>query len=469
MRAAYEAVAAHSVPMRARLHSNWNSLGSHVTWQQLLEFAGDSPEGWRHRKVYRWLGVNEEDAICLLDELLELKRQLEGASAESISADLPIAKEQVKNTPPKPGFFAWLFGNSKDLEYARTFMPAPPPHPSKVKHTDTVQYSMDMLEEIGVLGRGAFGTVCLVRCSITGQTLALKEISKGMLVALQLQSSLKLEKEAMQALNSPFIVKLAATFCRDQSVYLLLEAAMGGDLYTVYREHRLCGLESHARFYAGCVALAFEHIHSREVIFRDLKMENIVMDQRGYCKLCDFGTATFVKEGCLAYTMCGTPEYMSPEIIRGTGHYAATDWWTLGILIYEMIMSYTPFVAEEPMQIFEKLKKGIGHVAFPSAPWAEVVRALCAVKPQERLPVQSGGLANLQDVTWFREAGGKQWWDRLRARELAVPFQPILDGPEDLRNFNASDQDPPFRRTYRSSGSNWDAHFEDRIGPLCME
>jgi serine/threonine protein kinase len=327
---------------------------------------------------------------------------------------------------------------------------------------------MDQLQVLGLLGRGAFGSVSLVRCRVTDQCLALKAVSKGMLVELQLQSSLKMEKEVMQALSSPFAIKLAATFNSDQYVFFLMEAAMGGDLHLVYRQQRLFGSQPHARFFVGCVALAFEHMHSRFILFRDLKMENIVIDSRGYAKLCDFGTAAFAYR--VHYTMCGTPEYMSPEVIRGIGHHCPADWWTLGILTHELLFATTPFEADDPLVTFDKItKRGLKSVKLPDRSWAEIVRGLLDPDPDNRLPMRDGGIRNLKEQAWFAEAGGQSWWAALERRALEPLHVPSLDGPEDMHNFAAADQEAPQRRTYHSCGTGWDASFEDKVGPRVMK
>jgi len=321
------------------------------------------------------------------------------------------------------------------------------------------------LREIGLLGRGAFGSVTLVRCSITGQLLALKAVSKGMLVEMQLQHSVKIEKAVMQATCSPFLVKMAAAFNRGDRLFLLLEVVMGGDLYTVYRRYNYFGSEDHARFYAACACQGFRHLHESRIIYRDLKMENLVLDLKGYCKICDFGTSSFAFNG--AYTMCGTPEYMSPEVITGARHGAASDWWTLGVLIYEMIMSTTPFAEEYPVAIFAKARAGINAVeGFQDIhePWAELVRGLCEQDPAKRLPMLPGGVANVHQQEWF--AGAEFDWDALCACKMVAPHLPPSTHNEDLCNFAGEEQECPLDLPYFDTGDGWDADFEDAVGPL---
>jgi len=494
-RAAYAAAAQH----RQR-HRNTLSLGSHVNWQDLLEFAGDE-DSWRAKKVHRWLGVSEEIGVSLLAELLELKKQLaeeETGGAASSSSSATAAQQATRET----GFFSWMFGGSSRAAPAAADTPAdetaaaapaeeaaasdsgvlswlfgglsgepgraradckPPP---KIVHRNPINYQYEELQELGCLGNGAFGAVTLVRCHATQQTFALKAVSKGLIIEQQLQANIRNERDIMQSVYCPFLVKLAATFNRGQFLYLLIEPCMGGDLYTVYRQEDLFGSQEHARYFAACVSLGFEHMQSRNIIYRDLKMENLVLDAKGCCKLCDFGTSVFAFPW--AFTLCGTPEYMAPEVVTGRGYNNTVDWWALGILVYEMLMGETPFVADEPLQILRKIRQGIDTVDFPEGHcWCDFVRGLCADKPDRRLPALPGGTRNITEQDWFEEADFN--WEALRKCQMQPPHVPQVEGPEDLSNFAADEQELPERLEYEES--QWEEifrDFEDPRGPASI-
>jgi len=311
------------------------------------------------------------------------------------------------------------------------------------------------------MGYGGFGSVHLVWCPITNQHLALKSVSKGTLVEMQLEHTAKVERDVMRTCSSPFILKLVATFNSGQWLYLLMEAAMGGDLYTMYTRERFFGAEVHARFFSACVLCAFEHLHGRRIIYRDLKMENVVVDAQGYGKLCDFGTSTFRFSG--TNTMCGTPEYMAPEIITGVEHSCAVDWWALGVLIYELLEAATPFASQDPLGVFEQVKAGIDCVKLPVRSWSKLVLSLCRQEPDMRLPMLPGGIFNLKGHSWFSETYFS--WPSFEARELVPPYLPKLSGPNDLRNFNTHGQDPPQVVQYDGGRAAWDEDFEDTLGP----
>ncbi|CAK0877583.1 unnamed protein product, partial [Prorocentrum cordatum] len=365
----------------------------------------------------------------------------------------------------------------------------------------TVRYDLDRLSELGTLGHGAFGSVRLVRDAATGQVMALKSVSKGMVVEAGLQEAVRAEKEVMQATDSPFLVKLAACFDRDQELFFLLEPATGGDLYTIYRWRNFFGFEDHARFYMACMACAFAHLHGRGILYRDLKMENVVLDSRGYAKLCDFGTSTFADR---AFTMCGTPEYMAPEVFSGSGHGPAADWWTLGVMCFEMMTARTPFVDDEPIHPADLPQGQGGHrqrgdagehplglagqgplPARPlpeaaDAPWrpaaAPVPGVATATSATTGRPGEDGRIIDYAPVAtnlatkvgapeeWWAAAGFD--WSSLEAQKMAPPHVPTLRGPDDLHNFNCEGQEQPSRLTFHDRGEGWFDGFEDAVGPV---
>jgi len=327
---------------------------------------------------------------------------------------------------------------------------------------DRQTYSLDRLEEVGLLGTGALGAVTLVKDKQTHRHFALKAVSKGLIMQMQTPQAMQKEKLVLQTTRSPFLIRLAATFNTAYYLYFLMELALGGELYTIYRRHGLFGSAAHARFYAACTLRGLEHLHERHIIYRDLKTENLLLGNNGYCKLTDFGMATFTKGH--AYTLCGTPEYMAPEVISCTGHSAAADWWSLGILIYECMEGETPFVAEDNICIFRKVRLGIEWVHFPKAQaWADLVRDLCRQDPSERIPVRRGGVRNVEQHPWF--AGAEFNWGQHRCCMMDAPYIPELKNPEDLTNFDTALQEMPAQFEYDDPGDGWDEGFEDKRGP----
>lgn len=163
-------------------------------------------------------------------------------------------------------------------------------------------------------------------------------------------------------LNHPFIVNFEGLAQDSKHLYLVLELINGGELFTYLRNVESFTTDQ-ARFYAATVACCFEYLHSKNIIFRDLKPENLLIGNDGYLKLTDFGFAKFLTEG-RTFTICGTPEYIAPEVILNQGHGKAVDWWTLGVLIYEMHAGIDPFNDEDPMGIYKNILRG--KISFSS-------------------------------------------------------------------------------------------------------
>jgi CRP-like cAMP-binding protein len=194
-----------------------------------------------------------------------------------------------------------------------------------------------------VIGVGSFGSVKLVVNKKTGSTYALKCLKKVEIVRGNLKEHVANERMVMMMLDHPFILKLHNTFQDNKQLYFLLEIGLGGEMFTILRE---CGkfTEKTARFYAAQVIIGFQVMHRMHIIYRDLKPENLILDSNGYLKIVDFGLAKVTTEK--TYTLCGTPDYLAPEIILSRGHDKAVDYWALGVLIFEMCAGVAPFYAE---------------------------------------------------------------------------------------------------------------------------
>jgi len=329
--------------------------------------------------------------------------------------------------------------------------------------TDFCTYKRDELQTLGLLGCGGFGVVTLVKCNTTGNTFALKALSKGHVVSQGQERSVMNEKGILRMTHSPFLIRLAATFNSDQHLYFLLEPAMGGELFTVYQRMGFHGSMKHGRFYVACVVRGFEHLHQRQIIYRDLKPENLLLDAQGYCKVTDFGLAKFVIGH--AYTTCGTPDYFAPEMVLGLGHTNAVDWWTLGVLIYELMMGDTPFTAQDTMHTFRKIQRGIEACSFPGgSPWVTLVKTLCRQEPSERLPMRKGPKA-VEEHDWYSSFN----WESFGARTMIAPYVPKVKSASDMDNFDAHQEDAPPTIPYANPGTGWDNGFEDPCGPTTFD
>jgi len=311
------------------------------------------------------------------------------------------------------------------------------------------------LKKVGFLGAGGFGTVLLYEHVKSGKTYAMKALSKGYIIKTGMQDSVMNEKMILSMTNSPFVIILYQTYNGAQTLYFLMEPALGGELYATYHRKGFHGSEKHARYYAGSVLYAFEHLHNRHIIYRDLKPENLLLNDLGHMKLTDMGLAKFVIGK--TYTTCGTPDYFAPELIASSGHTNAVDWWTLGILIFELLSGHPPFESAYPMQIYSKVTKGISKIPFPAKCQGDVetlIKGLLKAEPSERLPMRPGGIQNLKEHKWY--AGFD--WETLNSRTMTPPYSPVVKSLKDLGNFKQK-EDGPRQIEYTDPGTGWDKDF----------
>jgi len=291
---------------------------------------------------------------------------------------------------------------------------------------------LEQLEEIGVLGKGAYGLVTLVKDPNNNASYALKVIKKSKVVDNGMEEYIMSEKNIMQKLDNPFLVNLKTTYMTSKQLYFLLEVCLGGELFNILRNRNYFD-EPTARFYTGCVVEGFAYMHSRNIIYRDLKPENLVLDSKGYLKITDFGFAKEITDR--TYTFCGTPDYLAPEVIAGKGHSFGVDWWTLGILLFEMLSSTPPFVDPEVGQTYKKILKN--HVRFPrffSKTSKTLILGLLRKKQTRRLGVIKGGAETIRKHPFFMQA--EEWsWDALQDQTMTPPIIPELADDFDIQNF----------------------------------
>jgi len=318
---------------------------------------------------------------------------------------------------------------------------------------------LEELVELGVLGKGAFGLVTLVKDPNKSETYALKAIKKQKVMETGMIEYILGEKEIMQCMSCQFLVNLLTTYQDPQKIYFLLEVCLGGEMFTLLRQE-VCFEEDAAMFYLACVIEAFDYMHSRNIIYRDLKPENLVFDNQGYLKVADFGFAKVLDQE-KTFTFCGTPDYLAPEVIKQTGHAKGVDWWTCGVLLFEMLSSYCPFTDENGAMETTKniVEKHIKFPRFLSPEAKSIILGLLRKEPHRRLGVIKGGAANVRKQQFFKKAEFD--WDKLRARELQAPFPPSLKSNEDLGNFGeASDSESSSEYSDEEESSYSDGEFE---------
>merc|ERR1711892_881405 len=306
--------------------------------------------------------------------------------------------------------------------------------PVRMTNDHIVTAKFSDLTIIKPLGAGGFGLVKLVKVKgIEDRAYALKCIQKHRVVQYGQQRHIMDEKNILAIMESPFILGRHRTFKDNKFVYLLTDSYLGGDLWRTMHVKGPFN-DAIARFYIACVVEAFDYLHKRHYCYRDLKPENLMVDNNGYVRLVDLGFAKKVPPGHKTWTFCGTPEYIPPEIISNTGHSVAADYWSLGILIFELVSKRTPFRAKDDLAIYEGILRGIHSVQFPykiSRKAESMVKALCRQDPSERIGYQRAGVADIRKHRWFQGFD----WDGLRAETLQAPNLPEIKNAFDVGNF----------------------------------
>jgi len=283
--------------------------------------------------------------------------------------------------------------------------------------------STGQFELLRVLGQGSFGKVFLVRKvqgKDTGTLYAMKVLKKATLKVRD-RVRTKLERNILADVNHPFIVKLQYAFQTEGKLYLILDFLRGGDLFTRLSKEVMF-TEEDVKFYLAELALALNHLHSVGIIYRDLKPENILLDSSGHIAVTDFGLC---KEGVeeKAFSFCGTVEYMAPEVVNRRGHDFSADWWSFGVLMYEMLTGRLPFQGEDRKQTMNQiLKAKLGMPTFLSPEAQSLLRALFKRNPTNRLGSGPNGIEDIKAHTFFSSID----WDQLVKKSVSPPFQPTV-------------------------------------------
>lgn len=293
--------------------------------------------------------------------------------------------------------------------------------------------------EIGeTLGTGSFGRVRISKNRKTNEYVAMKIMKKVEILKSKQADHIANEIKILSMIDHPFVIKFDGFTQDDKYLYLALELINGGELFTYLRGVGRFPVDQ-ARVYIAQIVSIFEYLHSKNIIYRDLKPENILIHKSGYLKLTDFGFAKIV-EG-RTYTLCGTPEYLAPEIILNKGHGKPVDWWTCGILLYEMIAGIDPFSDDDPMMVYQKILKG--KIKFPSgfdSNAKSLVKHLLESDLTKRYGNLKGGVKDIKGHRFFKELN----WEKLINMELTPPYIPKVKSASDISNFSSyPDSDTP--------------------------
>ncbi|EDQ92655.1 uncharacterized protein MONBRDRAFT_31027 [Monosiga brevicollis MX1] len=322
--------------------------------------------------------------------------------------------------------------------------------------------SVQDFEQIKTVGTGSFGRVLLCKYGARNTPVALKILAKATVIQMKQVEHTVNEKNILQGLpDFPFIARLHASFQNPVNLYMALEYVPGGELFNHLR-HQVRYAEPQSLFYASQIVLAFEFLHGLQIMYRDLKPENLLFTAEGYLKLCDFGFAKRVLDK--TWTMCGTPEYLAPEILHMRGYTKAVDFWALGVLIYEMTavsrepsnaastvactfyksnrfrieQGYPPFYAETPMEIYRKILKG--QVRWPSHFSQDLITLLSnLLQPDitKRIGCLRRGVTEIKEQAWFEPIV----WSDIFLRRVPAPYTPTLSSDFDTRNYDQYPED----------------------------
>lgn len=384
-----------------------------------------------------------------------LTRQIEAMSLEALSGRPPLTKTKSKLGSETPSSESVTSEATSDNEGASLISYEVPLEHDFVS-PDVCEKELDgtgdaiMLdhvvrkmtasdfEPLRCLGKGTFGTVILVRQISTGKLYAQKQFSKASLtVRKQLVDQTKTERVILESINRhPFVVKLFYAFQDHEKLYLILEYAQGGELFTRMLTERMFPEET-AAFYMAEMVLALEHLHHTVgVVYRDLKPENILLDSEGHLLLTDFGLSKVAVDGHhRCRSMTGTLEYMAPEVLLQQSYGTAVDWWSFGILGYDLLTGASPFRANCETKIKEKiLKQKLSLPFFMSVDARDLLTRLLRKDPKKRL---GGCMPRDMEIIKKHRFFRKIDWKKLEARELEPPIRPVITDPELAENFSS--------------------------------
>lgn len=299
-------------------------------------------------------------------------------------------------------------------------------------------------EMLQTLGSGTFGRVRLCSMKANGNVFAMKSLRKSELIRLKQQEHIQNERALLMQIEHPFIVCLYRTFQEPEHVHMLLEFVNGGEVFSHLRRAGRFSKEF-TKFYVGQIILVFQYLHGLNIVYRDLKPENLLIGAKGYLKITDFGFAKCINKN-ETHTLCGTPEYLAPEIVQSKGHGIGVDWWALGILTFEMLCGFPPFYDENPYGIYQKIM--VGRIEFPKhidVYGKDFLKRLLTQDKENRMGCRGFGALDLKRHKFFRGVD----WNALHSSRIQAPIVPKVSSSLDTHYFDKypeedeKDENPP--------------------------
>ncbi|XP_030579428.1 serine/threonine-protein kinase N2-like isoform X2 [Archocentrus centrarchus] len=367
----------------------------------------------------------------------------EPQTTTSLPSEAPVIRLSVTEDQPPPTILDQEENTASVITAAHRASPVPAlqekqssTEESEDQPASALKMQMEDFKYTSVLGRGHFGKVLLAEFKKTGKLYAIKALKKRDIVTRDEVDSLMSEKRIFEMINAsrhPFLVNLHGCFQTGDHVCFVMEYLPGGDL--MIHIHNDVFTEAQTRFYSACVLLGLEFLHLNKIIYRDLKLDNLLMDADGFVKITDFGLC---KEGMghgdRTSTFCGTPEFLAPEVLTDDNYTRAVDWWGMGVLIYEMLVGESPFPGEDEEEVFDSIVND--DVQYPTClpPDAvSIIQKLLKKNPLKRLGAGERDANEVKGEKFFETID----WEALLAKKVTPPFLPSIKEPTDVSNFDS--------------------------------
>ncbi|KAI6247082.1 cAMP-dependent protein kinase type 2 [Erysiphe necator] len=362
--------------------------------------------------------ISTQDNLPTIQNLIHPHSKYDGSDLSEISHKTDVHMMDVQNTE--------LTGDntSQTTTQVKTIT-------SQARQTKG-KYSLSDFEILRTLGTGSFGRVHLVQSNHNQRFYAVKVLKKNQVVKMKQVEHTNDERSMLQEVKHPFLITLWGTFQDSKNLYMVMDFVEGGELFSLLRKSQRFP-NPVAKFYAAEVTLALEYLHKRDIIYRDLKPENLLLDRHGHLKITDFGFAKRVVD--ITWTLCGTPDYLAPEVVSSKGYNKSVDWWSLGILIFEMLCGYTPFWdGGSPMKIYENILKGrVRYPPYIHPDAQDLLQRLITADLTKRLGNLHGGADCIKNHPWFSEVT----WERLVKKDIDAPYiPPVKAGVGDASQFD---------------------------------